>query len=408
MGPTIRSMSSGWVDLRSMICAVVSMALVFGTAVAGDLVMAGARTIVFGIEGNVGRLDPHTSTSWTTFRIILHIFEGLVAEDLTRSDVQSPPIVPALAESWDISEGGKVYTFHLRKGVKFHDGTPWNAEAAKFNMDRMTDTNFEFYQPIAAGLMRWMWQGLDGYEVVDDYIFRIRLKQPNPEFLRRMASGGSGSPRMVSPTHVRMNGNDAVEKDPVGTGPLKFLERIENEEVVLERNPDYWDPKRMPKYDRLVVRGIPEVAMRERALLSGTVDIIVSPSPDSIDYLRDRGMKLVTESVAGAMPPEGFNSGYYSNLKIDELLDEARSAPNEEEMVRRLREVQKIIADDHAFIPYFAPVMIYAMRPNISGLVPAPQHWQDLTQLQKTLGACGRSCHGRLRAIDRLLSSDRG
>ncbi len=524
------------------IAAVAVIWFALGAVVAPASAIAAEKTIVIGIEADVNRLDPHASTSWNTFRELLHMFEGFVAEDLTRSDVGTPPIVPALAESWEITDGGTVYTFKLRQGVKFHDGTPWNAEAAKFNLNRMTNPNFEYHQPIAVGLMRWLWQDLESYEVVDEYTFRLKLTQPNSEFLRRLTAGGSGTPRMISPASVKKFGNDGVEQHPVGTGPFKFEERVIGEKLSLIRNPDYWDPSRLPKYDRLIIRGIPEVSTRELALISGEVDIIATPSPDSIEYLKARGLKVITGPVStiymlwvnfkdpilqdvrvrraicmaidregmskyhrrgfaqpargilnyggpgydpnfrdceydpdkarkllaeagypdgfttrldwtlpgggdvntkgdaewlqrdlakigvaaeiqmfdggtywdmlasgirkdtgfmsvswgetsffwldqviatGAIPPGGFNSGYYENLEIDALLAKARVAETEEEMVGHLREVQRIVAEDMAFIPYYTPIAAYAMQPNVSGFTLAPQHWQDFTQLTK-------------------------
>jgi peptide/nickel transport system substrate-binding protein len=509
----------------------------------GSIAKADNDTIVIAAEADFSRMDPHTSGTWNTFKIIRHIFESFVEEDLTKSGVESPPIVPALAESWTVSEDGKTYTFKLRQGVKFHDGTPWNAAAAKFNLDRMTNPKFKFHQPIAVGLMRWMWQDLDNYEVVDEHTFKITLKQPNSEFLRRLAAGGSGAPRMVSPAAVEKFGNDGFEQHPVGTGPFKFVERVVGEKVVLERNDDYWNPERKPKAQRIVMRGIPEVATRELALMNGEVDIIGTPSPDSIEYLEAQGLKIVKgpsptmytlwvnfkdpalgnpkvrkaicmaidragmakylrkglaqpaygilnfggpgydpnfrdcaydpegakkllaeagfdkgfttrfdwtqgggsdvntkgdaewlqrdlgkvgikstiemfdngtywdmmgagmragtgfmsvswgESsffwldqvvAAGAIPPGGFNTGYYKNPKVDELLAKARAAKSSEEMNAALHEVQQIIATDVAFIPYFTAMSVYAMRPNVEGFVLAPQHWIDITDLHKT------------------------
>lgn len=499
-------------------------------------------TVAIAIEANLSRMDPHASTTWNTFRVIMHVFEGFVAEDLTRDDVEQPPLVPALAESWDISEDGLTYTFNLREGVKFHDGTDFNAEAVKFNMDRMLDPEFEYYQSIASGLMRWMWQDLESYRVVDDYTFEIKLSTPNIEFLRRLAMGGSGTPRFVSPTSIRENGNDSVETNPVGTGPYKFASRSIGELTVLERNADYWDESRTPTIERLMFRPISEVATRELALRSGEVDMISSPSPDSIEQLKATDLDIVSSPIstiymmwvnfkeeplkdvrvrravcmaldregmaefhrngyarpatgilnyggpgydpdfkdcnydpeeakallaeagypdgfetrldwtmggggdvntvgdaewiqrdlarvgidasiesfdngtywdmlgsgiregtgfmsvswgetsffwldqviaAGAIPPNGFNAGYYENPKIDQLLADARSSRTESEMLGHLATLQQTIADDMAFIPYYTPIAIYAMQPNVSGFVLAPQHWHDYTGLVK-------------------------
>src|SRR4051794_32947178 len=108
------------------------LALLFSTAafgialicLGGSIAKADNDTIVIAAEADFSRMDPHTSGTWNTFKIIRHVFESFVEEDLTKSGVESPPIVPALAESWTVSEDGKSYTFKLRQGVKFHDGTP--------------------------------------------------------------------------------------------------------------------------------------------------------------------------------------------------------------------------------------------------------------------------------------------
>ena len=275
---------------------MTAVALTVGGAgtLAGIPAWADGNTVVMGVESDFSRLDPHASRTWNTFMVVRHIFESFVEEDLTKGPDVAPAIVPALAESWDISPDGKSYTFHLRKGVQFHDGTPWNADAAKFNLDRMTNKNFEFFQPVSPGLMGWMWQDLDSYQVVDEYTFKINLKQPNAEFLRRLTSGGSGAPRMISPTAVKTYGNDKIEQHPIGTGPFKFVERVVGEKLVIARNDNYWNEARKPKADQIVLRGIPEVATRELALVGGEVDVIGTPSPDSLDFLKQQGIQIVT------------------------------------------------------------------------------------------------------------------
>lgn len=251
-------------------------------------------TIVMAVEADFSRMDPAASRTWNTFKVVRHIFETFVEEDLTKGGDAVPEIVPALAESWEVSEDGTSYTFHLRQGVTFHDGSPWNAEAAKFNLDRMTNPEFEYFVPASPGLMGWVWMDLAGYEVVDEYTFRIDLKQPNAEFLRRLTAGGSGAPRMVSPEAVKTWGNDGIEDHPIGTGPFKFVERVVGEKLVIARNDAYWNPERMPKADTIVLRGIPEVVTRELALMGGEVDMIGTPSPDSIETLQAQGMQIVT------------------------------------------------------------------------------------------------------------------
>lgn len=283
---------------RKLIAFLFGIAMATGLALDSYSAQAQEKTLIVAIEAEPSQLDPHISGSWNTFRILSHIFESFVAQDLTRNDLPQPPIVPALAENWEISPDGKSYTFHLRKGVKFHDGTPWNAEAAKFNLDRMTNPNFKFHSPIAKGKLQWVWGDLDSYEVVDEYTFRINLTGPNSEFLRRLTQGGVGSATMVSPESVKKWGNDEVTNHPAGTGPFKFVERVYGEKVVLEKNSDYWNERRIPRVNRLIFRGISEVATRELALQTGEVDLIATPSPDSVDYLQSQGYRIVKGPVS--------------------------------------------------------------------------------------------------------------
>lgn len=499
-------------------------------------------TLSIGIEADLARLDPHISGTWNTFKALSHIYEGFVAEDLLVTNVDTPPIVPALAESWEVSEDMQVYTFTLRQGVTFHDGAPWDAEAAKFNMDRMLDPDFEHHQPGAVGMLQWVWGDLESYEVVDDYTFRITLSQPNSEFLRRLAMGGSGTPRMISPAAIEASGSEGIAENPVGTGPFRFGERSVGISTTLLKNADYWDDNRIPKVDRIILRGIPEVATRELGLMTGELDMISTPSPDSLEYLEAQGMEIVMAPVATiypiwlnfdeeplkdvrvrramamaidregmaqylrrgtaepaygilnfggpgwdpdyrdyefnpdaakallaeagypdgfttrldwtmggggdvntradaewiqrdfariginatietfdngtywdmmasgiregtccmqvswgetsfywldlvlteeALPPSGFNSGYYRNPQMSELLAQARTATTEEDQITALREIRDIVAEDVAFIPVYTPLQVYAMRPNVEGFVLAPQHWADYTSVTK-------------------------
>ena len=255
---------------------------------------ADVRTITVGVEGEPTQLDPHTHVLWLTYRVVYHLFESFVQPDLTTDESDVVDIVPALAESWNISDDGKTYTFNLRKGVNFHDGTPWNAEAAKFNFDRLLDPGFEFYNEFAGAILNAWWTGdVASYRVVDEFTFEVTLKNTVSNFLQRLANGGYGSAGMVSPAALASLGDEAFGNHPVGTGPFKFKERVFGEKIVLEKNTDYWDSNRIPKYDQLIFRPIADDAARELALISGSADIIATPSPDSFDYLKNEGFNVV-------------------------------------------------------------------------------------------------------------------
>jgi peptide/nickel transport system substrate-binding protein len=197
---------------------------------------------------------------------------------------------PGLAESWEVSKDGLEYTFRLRKDVTFHDGTPLDAEAAKYNFDRMTDRKRNptglSYSYLGAG------QNYEGTYVVDKYTFKIRLTQPNPIFLYRIRRKYV-SPQ--SPTAIEKFGSEYY-RNPVGCGPFKFVEWVQADHVTVEAYPDYkWGPPQLyknagrPYLDRVVYRIFKDPSTKAAALEAGEVDYAAGLDP--ADIVRFQGMK---------------------------------------------------------------------------------------------------------------------
>ena len=134
-------------------------------------------TLAYGIESKIPWYDPHVVFGGSNKRVVLQIFEGLVNRDRTQEGV-IPPLTAELAESWDVSEDGKTYTFHLREGVKFHDGTDFNADAVVFNMRRVIDPDFEFYQKNGAALANGPYRFVKEVRAVDANTVEFELSQP--------------------------------------------------------------------------------------------------------------------------------------------------------------------------------------------------------------------------------------
>ncbi len=199
------------------------------------------NVFVIAIESEADILDPQVAGGWVSWRINRQIFEPLVDEDLSIPSAQAtvPPLRPGLAESWDISPDGRDYTFHIRRGVKFHDGTPLDAQAVEYNIRRMWDKTSPQYSARAAGQTNFVWKFTDSVQTVDDHTLKIHLTQPFSEFLRMLTQGGNGSTAIMSPTALKTYGDDIADH-PVGTGPFKFKERIRGERIDLVRNDDYW------------------------------------------------------------------------------------------------------------------------------------------------------------------------
>lgn len=219
-------------------------------------------------------------------------------------------IVPDLATEWSVSEDGRTWTFRLREGVVFHDGTPFNAHAVKFNLERSMDREKN-------PLNRPLWDPLASVEVVDEYTVRVTTHNPFPTLLNTLAHGSAG---IVSPAAVERYGA-AFETNPVGTGPYKLESFRPGAEVVLVRNEAYFGPR--PALDRIVFRYVPDADARVAMLRSGQADIATALSPQVALALRNTpninvlswptlrtlgiGFNFLTPALQDARVREAFN-----------------------------------------------------------------------------------------------------
>ncbi|MBJ7598577.1 MAG: ABC transporter substrate-binding protein [Candidatus Nephthysia bennettiae] len=243
-------------------------------------------TLVYGMElEGTPPLDPHVALSQggAGFRVNFPMYEGLFGYDLHRGDVE-PPVIPLLAESWTRSNDGKTWTWKLRDGVTFHDGTPWNADAAIFNFRRIYDKSFQYYYAAANGYAALFMPGPVQMEKVDNLTFRTILQRGRPldeELIFTL---------MVSPKAVMEKGNDKVSLEPVGTGPFVLKELIPNQKVTMIPT-KYWGTK--PLLDQLVFRPIPDANQRVAALRAGEVNMTIVLPPDSLQPLRQDGFQVL-------------------------------------------------------------------------------------------------------------------
>ncbi|WP_080834486.1 ABC transporter substrate-binding protein [Cohnella massiliensis] len=262
-------------------------------------------TLIVALSADVTVLDPSREGGWETFLVNRNIHESLVKEDLSKTAQESPvvEIQPSLAESWGISPDGRVYTFHLRKGVKFQDGTNFNAQAVEFNVRRAWDKSFEFYDEISATNMLRFYQDLKEIKSIDESTVEFTFNHPFPAFLRLIAQGSGGSGLIGSPEAIKKYGNDGYAEHPVGTGPFQFVERVVGDKVVLKRFDGYWGDKAYAS--NLIFRPITDDNARLTALRTGEVDIIQKPLKDSIDQLKQDGF---------GVPEADIPSVYYLTL----------------------------------------------------------------------------------------------
>lgn len=227
-------------------------------------------------------LDPALVDDNDSGNLTCNIYESLLRFKDENTDVE-----PCLAESWTVSEDGLVYTFKLRQGVKFHDGTPFNAEAVKFNIDRQMPENLVpkmSYAPLVYG-------DVVKSEVIDEYTIAITLKKRSTPFLRNMAMAFAAP--IASPTALKKNNNNLME-DPCGTGPYKLVAWDRGQQLILTANEDYWGPK--PTIPNVIYRIMKETSARVVALNNGEVDIINGIDANVVDELKKAGNKVFQTS----------------------------------------------------------------------------------------------------------------
>jgi peptide/nickel transport system substrate-binding protein len=210
----------------------------------------------------------------------------LVAEPLIYRDTEFK-LAPGLATSWKVADDGLTWTFDLRKGVKFHDGTPFDARAVKANYDRWVhpSTKSGTLKNVVAPMM-------DGFEIVDDYTVRIKTKRAAAAFTALLSGWAV---QLVSPTALQTLGNDIAIKQ-AGTGPFKIQSMVAGESLTLVRNDDYWGGA--PNIEKIEFKSIPEPAARSAALLTNQVDFSVDVPPSQLPRLKDAaGMRHIENPV---------------------------------------------------------------------------------------------------------------
>lgn len=256
-------------SLKRLARGIAAAAL--GLALASPLATAIAQTppdvLVVGLVAEPKSLDPHASTAASDFQIDVNVYEGLL-----RFKPGTLEIEPALAESYTASEDGMSYTFKLRSGVKFHDGSELNAEAVKFNFDRIRSEGGEF--PMA-----FLFSSIAEVIVDDPMTVTFKLSEP---FAPLLANFAGPSALIVSPAAVEKSGEE-FGRNPSGTGPFKFVTWESNRQVAIEANPDYWGTK--PTLKGIVFRPITDANARVAELLAGGVDLLTELPADSVKQL---------------------------------------------------------------------------------------------------------------------------
>lgn len=248
-------------------------------------------TLIFAAPADATTLDPHNTTDTESDQVILMVFETLIGFD------EEMRIVGRLAETWEVAEDGVTWTFHLRRGVAFHDGTPFDAEAVRGNFARVLD-------PTQRHKRFQLFEMIERVDVVDDHTVRIVTAYPFGAFEPTMAHVSAA---IVSPAVAeRFGASFGTTADATsGTGPYRVVRWRKDQEIELERVEGHW--RGTPPTRRIVYRPIPENAARVMALEAGDVDVISRVPPPDMRRLEAEGRVAVLRTVSIGAQKFRFN-----------------------------------------------------------------------------------------------------
>ncbi len=269
---------------KHLLLAIALLTAAVLVAPASSPAADGGKTIVFALGSDPISLDPPNQTDNPSEIVVRHIHDNLVEFN------EKLEITPQLATGWDVSADGLTWTFKLRQGVKFHDGSPFDAQAVvatfKRNLDPKNRTQrTSLYEPFVAEVV-----------AVDAHTVAFKLKEPFGALLSHLAHGAGG---IVSPKALEKHG-DKLGLNPVGTGLFSFVEWAPGDRVVLKRNDNYWKDK--AKVEKLVFKPVPEAAARVIMLETGEADVVYPVPEVEVERLgKLKNVKVLTSHTNRAM-----------------------------------------------------------------------------------------------------------
>jgi len=272
----------------------------------GDGGGASGGTLTIGRPSDAVSLDPHAESTSPGNWVMSNLYENLVVLNVDSE------FEPRLAETWEHVEDS-VWEFKLRQGVKFHDGTDFTADAVKFSIDRIKD-------PDNPGRSASNLLAITEVKPVDDHTVQIITDGPYGPLLNIIsliyATG------IVSPAAVEKSGDD-YGRNPVGTGPFKFVEWRSNDSITIERNDDYWGDKAL--LDKAVYRVIPEESARMLAVETGEVDMVMQPAPSQLETFKSDDNFNVVQTDGVRVFYFGFvlNRPITSDVKVRQAINHA-------------------------------------------------------------------------------------
>jgi ABC-type transport system substrate-binding protein len=242
------------------------------------------------------------------------MYDSLTQWDLSHAD-RTSELIPDLAVSWEVEAQDKTkWIFKLRPGVTFHDGSAFNADAVVWNVQKVLDKNAIQYDPSQVGVTASRMPTLRSAKKIDDLTVELTTSEPDSFLPINLTNLFMASPSywakkleavpasVSAPAERSKAAWVAFAADASGTGPFKMAKFVPRERLEMVKNPAYWDSNRRPKIDRVVLLPLPEANSRTAALLSGQVDWIEAPAPDSVDTIKARGFKIYSNPQPHVWP----------------------------------------------------------------------------------------------------------
>ncbi|MSP47416.1 MAG: ABC transporter substrate-binding protein [Xanthobacteraceae bacterium] len=241
------------------------------------------------------------------------LYDALTHWDLS-SATKPSVLIPGLATEWKVGDADKTkWTFKLRKGVKFHDGSDLTADAIVWNVEKVLNKDARHFAPDQIGVTISRMPNLVSARKIDDFTVELTTKEPDSFLPINLTNLFIASPAhwqkkydalgsVTDPAERAKQAWAAFAADASGSGPFKMARFSPRERVEYARNEAYWDPKRRAKLDRVVLLPMPEASSRTAALLSGQVDWIESPAPDAVPQLKQKGFVLYTNAQPHVWP----------------------------------------------------------------------------------------------------------
>jgi peptide/nickel transport system substrate-binding protein len=253
------------INKRLMLLAVlVACGILLGAGFSPPAVRAEIEVFKIGAGADPDALDPVQQTTGHIINMLMNCWETPI---FTKPDGSLQMV---LADKIETVENGAAVNVTFKKGIKFHDGTPLNAAAVKWNWDRLLDPN------VKVGFRAFV-KEIKSIEVLDDYTVQVRMNYPSPVFKKKLSLW------LFAPVSPTASKKQDPNQHPVGTGPYKFVELVPGERLVFERNENYWGKK--PEIKKLIFNIIRENTTREAMLLSGDLDLAYKPSASSVEAL---------------------------------------------------------------------------------------------------------------------------